>query len=73
MTGDVSQIAALRVRKQKTDRRDAQVLLRLMMEDRFPSVCVPSLEDRDLQQLLRHHHQLVQMRTRILNQLQAVG
>src|SRR5437870_4919290 len=34
---------------------------------------VPSLEDRDLQQLLWHRHRLVQMRTRILNQLQAVA
>ena len=71
--GDAAQIAAMRVRKQKTDRQDAQFLLKLMMEDRFPRVWVPSLEDRDLQQLLWHRHRLVQMRTRILNQLQAVA
>jgi hypothetical protein len=34
--GDAAQIAAMRVRKQKTDRQDAQFLLKLMMEDRFP-------------------------------------
>jgi transposase len=34
---------------------------------------VPSLENRDLRQLLWHRHRLVQMRTRILNQLQSVA
>ena len=67
--GDAAQIAAMRVRKQKTERQDAQFLLKLMMEDRFPRVWVPSPENRDLRQLLWHRHRLVQMRTRILNQL----
>jgi transposase len=71
--GDVAQIAAMRVRKQKTDRQDAQFLLKLMIEDRFPRVWVPSPENRDLRQLLWHRHRLVQMRTRILNQLQSVA
>jgi transposase len=71
--GDVAQIAAMRVRKQETDRQDAQFLLKLMIEDRFPTVWVPSPENRDLRQLLWHRHRLVQMRTRILNQLQSVA
>jgi transposase len=36
--GDAAQIAARRVRKQKTDRQDAQFLLKLLLEDRFPRV-----------------------------------
>ena len=32
-----------------------------------------SRENRDLRQLLRHRHRLVQMRTRIMNPLQAVS
>jgi transposase len=71
--GDPAQIKTLRVRKQKTDRQDAQLLLKLLLEDRFPRVWVPSPENRDLRQLLWHRHRLVQMRTRILNQLQAVA
>jgi transposase len=71
--GDAAQITAMRVRKQKTDRRDAQFLLKLLVEDRFPRVWVPSLENRDLRQLLWHRHRLVQMRTRIMNQLQSVA
>ena len=44
-----------------------------MLEDRFPRIWVPSWENRDLRQLLWHRHRLVQMRTRIMNQLQAVA
>ena len=44
-----------------------------MMEDRFPRIWVPSPENRDLRQLLWHRHRLVQMRTRIMNQLQALA
>ena len=33
--GDPAEIQAARVKKQKTDRKDAQLLLELMMEDRF--------------------------------------
>jgi transposase len=62
------------VRKQKTDRKDAQLLLQLLLEgDGFPRIWVPSPENRDLRQLLWHRHRLVQMRTRIMNQLQAVA
>ena len=36
-------------------------------------IWVASWENRDLRQLLWHRHRLVQMRTRIMNQLQAVA
>ena len=71
--GDAAAIRAKRVRKQKTDRQDAQLILRLMLEDRFPQIWVPSGENRDLRQLLWHRHRMVQARTRIMNQLQAVA
>ena len=71
--GDPARVKAKRVRKQKTDRLDAALLLQLLLEDRFPRVWVPSPENRDLRQLLWHRHRLVQMRTRIMNQLQAVA
>ncbi len=71
--GDAAQITAMRVRKQKTDRQDAPFLLKLLLEDRFPRVWVPSPENRDLRQLLWHRHRLLQMRTRIMNQLQSVA
>src|SRR6266849_6590168 len=71
--GDPAEIKAKRIKKQKTDRNDARLLLRLMREDNFPRVWVPSSENRDLRQLLWHRHRLVQMRTRIMNQLQALA
>ncbi len=54
-------------------RNDALLLLRLMRENNFPRVWVPSPENRDLRQLLWHRHRLVQMRTRIMNQLQTLA
>src|ERR1700693_911686 len=71
--GDASEIARKRERKQKTDRQDAQHILQLLMENRFPKIWVPSGENRDLRQLLWHRHRMVQMRTRIMNQLQALA
>jgi transposase len=71
--GDAAKIKTKRVRKQKTDRQDAQLLLKLLLENNFPRVWVPSPENRDLRQLLWHRHRLVQMRTRIMNQLQALA
>jgi transposase len=71
--GDAAEIRTKRVRKQKTDRQDAQLLLRLLLEDRFPRIWVPSWENRDLRELLWHRHRLVQMRTRIMNQLHVVA
>src|SRR5512140_2773123 len=71
--GDAAEIRAKRVRKRKTDREDARLLLRLMREDRFPQIWVASWENRDLRQLLWHRHRMVQARTRLMNQLQAVA
>ena len=71
--GDPAEIKTKRVRKQKTDREDARLMLKLLLENRFPRIWVPSPENRDLRQLLWHRHRLVQMRTRIMNQLQAVA
>src|SRR3989440_2847757 len=71
--GDAAEIQSKRVRKQKTDRQDAQLILRLMLKDDFPQIWVPSWENRDLRQLLWHRHRMVQVRTRIMNQLQALA
>src|ERR1700726_318807 len=59
--GDAAEIRTKRVRKQKTDRQDAQLILRLLLEDRFPQIWVPSWENRDLRQLLWHRHRMVQV------------
>jgi len=71
--GDPAEIKAKRVKKRKTDRNDALLLLRLLRENNFPQIWVASPENRDLRQLLWHRHRLVQMRTRIMNPLQALA
>jgi transposase len=71
--GDAARVRASVVRKQKTDRRDAEHLLQLLRQDRFPRIWVPSLEVRDVRQLLVHRHKQVQARTRTKNQLQAMA
>ncbi len=71
--GDAAEIKAKRVRKQKNDKEDARLLRTLLIENRFPRVWLPDVSNRDLRQLLWHRHRLVQMRTRVMNQLQAVA
>jgi transposase len=46
--GDPAEIKSKRVKKQKTDRRDALLLLRLLREDNFTRIWVPGSENRDL-------------------------
>ena len=71
--GDAAKIRASCERKQKTDRRDAELLLKLLAEDRFPRIWVPTAAERDGRQLLLHRHKLVRMRTQVKNQLQALA
>jgi transposase len=71
--GHPAQIRAAEPRKQKNDRRDARLLLTLLVENRFPAIWMPSREQRDLQTLLRHRDQLVRLRTRVQLSLQAVA
>src|SRR6201998_4403426 len=70
--GDAAKIRARCERKQKTDRRDAELLMRLVADDRFPRIWVPTAAERDGRQLLLHRHKLVRMRTQVKNQLQAL-
>jgi transposase len=67
--GDAAEIRASYVRKQKTDRRDAAHILKLLMESRFPRLWRPSAGERDLRQLLIHRHRLVGIRIRVKNGL----
>jgi len=73
LLGDASAIRAAAPRKQKTDKRDARHILRLLMEDRFPSVWRPPVENEATRHLLLHRSRLVRFRTQVTNQLNAVG
>jgi transposase len=52
VVGDAAQILASYVRQQKTDKRDAAHILKLLVEGRFPRIWMPSSQVRDLRQLL---------------------
>jgi len=71
--GDSAQIRASAVRQQKTDQRDAALILDLLLTNRFPRIWVASPAERDIRQLLWHRHKLVCMRTMIANQLHALA
>jgi transposase len=71
--GDSARIRASQVRKQKDDDRDALHIYDLLEQGRFPKISMPSLAERDLRQLVLHRVKLVQMRTKVMNQLHALA
>jgi len=71
--GDAAEIARQYGRKQKHDRQAAALILKLLMENRFPRIWVPTVAERDLRQLLIHRQHLVRMRARVKNQLQHIA
>jgi transposase len=73
LIGDATAIRAAAPRNQRCDPRDARNILQLLLENRFPAIWVPTMAERDLRQLLKHRHTLVQMRTRAKNQLQHIA
>jgi transposase len=68
--GDAAKIRASEVRQQKHDRRDAALILKLLVEGRFPRIWTPSGEEKDLRQLLIHRHKLVRVRAQVKTELQ---
>jgi transposase len=73
LVGDASAIHASAPREQRTDKRDARHILRLLVENRFPAVWQPSVANEEQRQLLLHRCRLVRMRARIKNQLDAIA
>jgi transposase len=71
--GDATEIRASNPRRQKTDKRDARHILTLLIEDRFPAIWQPPLENEEQRQLLLHRCRLVEMRTRVKNQLDGMA
>jgi len=71
--GNPVEIRASMPRNQRTDKRDAQGILRLLREDRFPAVWMPSAAEEDLRTLLGHRCRLVRLRTRVKNQLDSMA
>ena len=73
LIGDASAIHASQPREQRTDKRDARHILRLLVENRFPAVWQPPAANEEQRQLLLHRCRLVRIRTRIKNQLDSIA
>ena len=73
LIGDASEVRRLAKRRQKNDRRDASLILDLLLKGEFPQIHRPSLESREVLRLLHYRHKLVQVRTCAKNSLQAVA
>ena len=73
LVGDASAIHASAPREQRTDKRAAWHILRLLTENRFPAIWQPSASNQEQRQLLSHRCRLVRMRTRIKNQLDSIA
>jgi transposase len=72
LVGEAGKIRAKDPRKQKHDRRDAQLILDLLVRGDFPKVWLPPPAERDVRVLVQHRHPLVELRTRAKNGLQAM-
>ena len=71
--GDSTKIRYRARSRQKTDRRDAELLLDLLLKGEFPRVSRLSFESLEVLRRLRYRHRLVQMRTRMRNSLQSIA
>src|SRR5690242_10354787 len=59
--------------RHKSDRRDAELILDLMLHDEFPRLYLPPLKSREVLRMLRYRQKLVKMRTIGKNCLQALA
>ena len=69
LVGDAAEIRRLARRRQKNDRRDADLILDLLVRNEFPRLYRYSSESRELLRQLRFRHRLVRLRTSIYNSL----
>jgi transposase len=73
LVGDAAEIRRLARRRQKNDRRDANLILELLVRDEFPTLFRYSRESREVLRQLRYRHKLVKLRTMVVNSLQALA
>lgn len=73
LVGDAAEIRRLARRRQKNDRRDADLLLELLVHNEFPALFRYSRESREALRQLRYRHKLVKLRTMVANTLHALA
>jgi transposase len=62
LVGDAAEIRRLARRRQKNDRRDADLLLDLLVHDEFPALFRYSKESREVLRQLRYRHRHCQLK-----------
>jgi len=73
VVGDAAEIRRLARRRQKNDRRDAELLLELLVHNEFPALFRYPRESREVLRQLRYRHKLVKLRTMVANTLPALA
>jgi transposase len=71
--GDATEIRRRARWRQKNDRRDAELILDLLIHDEFPRLHRPAPESREVLRMLRYRQKLVKIRTMGKNSLQALA
>jgi len=71
--GDATEIRRRARWRQKNDRRDAELILDLMVHDEFPRLYRPCLQSREILRMLRYRQKLIKIRTMGKNSLQALA
>ena len=73
LVGDPVLIRKRAVSRHKNDRRDAELILQLMMRDEFPALWRRPPESNQVLEILRLRSSLVRQRTQVYNRLQALA
>lgn len=71
--GDATEIRRRARWRQKSDRRDAELIWDLMVHDEFPRLHQPPPASREVLRMLRYRQKLIKMRTMSKNSLQAIA
>src|SRR5438552_10067072 len=71
--GDATEIRRRARRRQQNDRRDAELILDLLIHNEFPRIHRPPATSREILRMLRYRHKLIKIRTIIKNSLQALS
>jgi transposase len=71
--GDATEIRRRARWRQKTDRKDAELILDLMLHDEFPRLHRPAAQSREVLRMLRYRQKLTKIRTMSKNNLHALA
>lgn len=71
--GDATEIRRRARWRQKSDRRDAELIWDLMVHNEFPRLHQPAPESREVLRMLRYRQKLIKVRTMSKNSLQAIA